>query len=55
MAIAELVIRLGNVEVKSHDPLAIRTAWALVGTSITDEESAFLTGDAWPERDERNI
>ena len=53
MATPELVIRLGNLEVTSHDPLAIRTAWGLIGTSISEEEGAFLNGDKWPERDTR--
>lgn len=34
----ELILRLGSIEVRTHDPLAISTCWRLLGSAISPEE-----------------
>lgn len=38
----ELIVRLGAVEVRTRDPLAVSTAWRLIATAVRPDEYAAL-------------
>lgn len=38
----ELVLRLGEVEIRTTDPLACRVAWRLMATAVPDSTLAAL-------------
>lgn len=37
-----VIVRLGDVEVRSSDPTAIRTVWRLLATCVSDDERDLL-------------
>jgi len=45
---ATVILQIGDMEVRTHDPFTVRAIWRLLGSSIPPEELVELEGRPLP-------